>query len=405
MSSTQPTSRPIPYKRLSDVDFEQPTAIIWPILTLTALKMDLHRYDADFHPESWNAYSAALMLISGLFGLPRSTFNWGKVSADQREHLYQDLARASAAFHNAYETAQEEKMFCKYILRWFEVFNIQLNLDIHESRAGIFDYVFDVQSIRVAVSDLWRELAGDILQQHLRALREVPVVPIDAITQMNRIMVTCMGEMLDAIKVFIVVKVDREFLQDQRLPVDFPDRIFTSIKGPLICHMMGACFDLVCGLELGKGKFAVDDAMTTAACTDIFFLKMSEAFSYQSRLIHHVGRARDEYEEEPVPDHVANHQFDQYHDGDWFARELDLVETQDVLRGPHRVAADQVSISMEYEDEYPCELCGECSVQMREIKVCGHVVCKDCLCAQLKIEHECRYKCPYCRAEFFPETA
>lgn len=409
MSSTQPHSGPIPHRHLSDIDFEQPTAIIWPVIALAVLKNELNHYDAN-HPqylsESWNIYSVALNSVVTLFGLPNSLFNWGRLQTGQRQNLYQDLAQAAEAFNDTCGAGSQEKMACKYILRWFQAFNTQLDIDSHEGRLGLCDWVFEVDKMREGVADLLRELAGGIVQQYLGALREVPIVLADAINQMEKIIAKCVSDVLDAIKVYIVVKIDREFLCEQQLPTDFPDRIWDAISGPLTSHVIAAFYVFASSLEPGNGKFSEDDVGTTAVCTDILFHKMSEAFSYQSQLFHDYDDSDDGADEdEPLPEHVANHQFDQYQEGDWYARELRLVDTQDILRGPQNVTVSQVSIHMEYEDENPCEVCGDSSVDMREVSVCGHVICEDCLGAQLRIEHACRYKCPYCRAEFFADTA
>lgn len=109
------------------------------------------------------------------------------------------------------------------------------------------------------------------------------------------------------------------------------------------------------------------------------------------------------YVPDPLPDHVANHDFAQYTDGDWFAGELDIVETQtDVLRGPASTTVDHVAMPIGITPE-PCVLCDE-HTPMRQLAACNHIVCEECLDGQLKVENECRYKCPFCRAEFFPDV-
>lgn len=350
---------------------------------------------------------AVLHSISTLFGLPGSLFNWSCLPGQQRRNLFRVLAQASTAFHDAYETDPQQKMSCKYVLRWFETYNTQLDTDICMSLAGMSDHVhvFDVERIRVGVADLMRELLGSIVDRYLRALREVPIILIDAIDQMDEIGQKCIVEMLDAIKAYIVVKTDREFLGAQNLPNNFPDRVINAIANPLEDCVVNAYSDFLYDLGHGNGKFSEHAGEHTAACMNTLFLDIGLAFSYQSNLIHWIDEPEED-EEEPVPEHVANHQFDQYHDDDWFRGQLQIVDTQtDVLPGPQNVTVDEVSIPTALENETFCGLCGNPSYQIRELKACGHAMCANCLGSQVRAEHPCRYKCAYCRAEFFPEPA
>jgi NADH pyrophosphatase NudC (nudix superfamily) len=103
-------------------------------------------------------------------------------------------------------------------------------------------------------------------------------------------------------------------------------------------------------------------------------------------------------------DEVAN--FESYEDDDWFWQELEL-ETgfQDVLKGPERAELEDVCDLVPVRQNSACGICGEADWVMREIRVCGHEFCADCLGAQLETQHECRYKCSLCRAESFLECA
>lgn len=92
-------------------------------------------------------------------------------------------------------------------------------------------------------------------------------------------------------------------------------------------------------------------------------------------------------------------------DDDWFSDELELnPDLQDVLLGPIHATKDDVSNPIEASQilQSLCDICGDSHTTMRELKVCYHQICEGCLEAQLGAQHECRYKCPLCRAEFFP---
>lgn len=105
--------------------------------------------------------------------------------------------------------------------------------------------------------------------------------------------------------------------------------------------------------------------------------------------------------DEPLPEHIANHDFAQYEDQDWYANEYELHDVQDVLLGPKSTTVNHVAMPIATTSE-PCQLCGDEKVPMRQLVACNHILCEDCLDTQLKAEHASRYKCPFCRAEFFP---
>lgn len=114
-------------------------------------------------------------------------------------------------------------------------------------------------------------------------------------------------------------------------------------------------------------------------------------------------KLEEEEEEDHVPEHIAQHDFEQYGDNDWFSHEYELnTNLQDVLLGPEHAELDDVSDPAPAKEDCGCVLCGDAEVEMRTVKVCRHEFCAECLETQLNTEHECRYKCSLCKAEFFP---
>lgn len=80
-----------------------------------------------------------------------------------------------------------------------------------------------------------------------------------------------------------------------------------------------------------------------------------------------------------------------------------MDDLQDVLHGPEHTTKDEVSIPLSASDPSPpqCDICGDTDTAMHKLKKCGHLMCDDCLTAQLDSQHACRYRCPFCRANFF----
>jgi hypothetical protein len=72
---------------------------------------------------------------------------------------------------------------------------------------------------------------------------------------------------------------------------------------------------------------------------------------------------------------------------------------QDVLHESETATLDDVGPLM--VEQADCGFCGDSGNPMCRVRVYPHVFREDCLTDQLAVEHECRYRCALCRAEFF----
>jgi hypothetical protein len=99
---------------------------------------------------------------------------------------------------------------------------------------------------------------------------------------------------------------------------------------------------------------------------------------------------------------------DNYGDPDIIIFDDAEMDFEDVLTGPEHADINDVSIAFEYVEYEPgqssCSLCGDEDVPMRMLWGCLHELCEECLRTQLNTNHACRYKCAFCRNEFFPRT-
>jgi hypothetical protein len=186
------------------------------------------------------------------------------------------------------------------------------------------------------------------------------------------------------------------------------------IHDPLRQHVESAFKMLINDLAFCN-SYAVDkNQADNKARVAVFYRQVGRFFSYSSPLlsaffIPDVSDNEDEVDEyedyqEHVPEHVANHDFDQYDDFDWHTREYELFDVQDVLRGPEHAELDSVSVVLSSADS-SCPLCANAGAEMQKLNVCNHELCATCLDLQLNIKHECRYRCAVCRAGFFPDSA
>lgn len=110
-------------------------------------------------------------------------------------------------------------------------------------------------------------------------------------------------------------------------------------------------------------------------------------FSYTGELLFPPETDDDEYSEDSE---------------DW--QEYEVVNDLDpVLTGPETATVDQVSSEvLQNSTEADCCICLTGNNVMRQLNVCNHMFCEDCLTSQLNAEGNYRYKCAICRAEMFP---
>jgi hypothetical protein len=148
-------------------------------------------------------------------------------------------------------------------------------------------------------------------------------------------------------------------------------------------------------------RLLLADEFTVGVILNRLYPNIANILSHRSPLL---GSPLLDIFNEDLADHVASHNFEQYEDEDWFAQEFDLLEDlQDVLLGPEHTTKDEVSDLLTATDPLtpPCDICGDTGIAMRKLKKCRHLMCDNCLAAQLDTQHPCRYKCPFCRANFF----
>ncbi|KAH7068092.1 hypothetical protein BKA63DRAFT_570214 [Paraphoma chrysanthemicola] len=108
--------------------------------------------------------------------------------------------------------------------------------------------------------------------------------------------------------------------------------------------------DLVVALDVRNGSLIDLDSPATEVRTKNFLLQLASVFTYESELVSY-----NDYDEEDddddmlqgyIPTHIATHNFSQYSDEDWFAREFELnPNLQDVLRGPEKVSVEEVLVA------------------------------------------------------------
>jgi hypothetical protein len=190
------------------------------------------------------------------------------------------------------------------------------------------------------------------------------------------------------------------------------------IRAPLHQRVQSLFKMLIVDLDFRADRVVDEYDPMVKARVAVFHRQVARFFSYASPLFNAYFSVPDfvmmdeedegdgdEDREQDVPEHVADHDFSRYEEGDWHQDEGVLFDVQDVLTGPEHADLTDVSTAATTSADTACSLCGDAAVEMRKLNACGHELCATCLTGQLNVEHECRYKCAACRAEFFPDFA
>ncbi|KAH7092029.1 hypothetical protein FB567DRAFT_588342 [Paraphoma chrysanthemicola] len=105
--------------------------------------------------------------------------------------------------------------------------------------------------------------------------------------------------------------------------------------------------DLVVALDVPNDSLIDLDSPATESHTEKFLLELASLFTYESELVSYDGYDEEDDDDDmllrDMPTHIVTHDFSQYTDDDWFAREYELVNNlQDVLRGPEKVSVEEL---------------------------------------------------------------
>ena len=132
----------------------------------------------------------------------------------------------------------------------------------------------------------------------------------------------------------------------------------------------------------------------TQVMVSVFFLDVAQFFSYASPLLQRYWDPALQSSDSDDSDGA----FIDDEDRAWYWQEYELTELEDVLIGPENVDIDRVSIPMTVLQPLTCPICIEPHAAVRQLRVCRHAFCEECLSSQLQSRHPARYTCPSCRA-------
>jgi hypothetical protein len=382
---------------LAPSDFNSPSCLMWGVLALTAL-----HEDAPPHGDILDDTTQALLYCGAVNQTIKkfSPFFGNFVSTASEAELWDRvgsvnlMVNSAQNYHVLAKTPVDVAFLPMLLCAIFTAFHRQLQVNPVQTQED----PYSADGMEKGIAELMRGL----LHGRVKGMLHVIYNQYDP-TNPSVFKEEFQNHICRAVEDFVECKMDIKELHG-RVPRDSIGQHMVELIRPSlhdhVSEIIGDFFD-----EMGFGTentLGEEDSAAVNSCLDILYRNLGRFFSFRSTLLEEF---LPEIEENEIPEHVANHDFARYEDNDWFQREYELFDVQDVLRGPEHATLDDVSIPVEAaeDSELTCGLCHDAEVSMREIKVCGHECCAECLNNQLQARHECRYKCALCRAEFFPQ--
>jgi hypothetical protein len=390
---------------------------MWAVLALAGLdKLAPSEYGNSLHSPAFR-YRQSLHTVCRQFSHPESTDVWDSIYFTFRNHMVSTLLQCCNEYYQSISAPEAAVVEPAYLCYMFDAFHATCPLQT--SSGERVPNTFSAQGM-IELKKLIRELTEGHVNEMLHARNTIIKDSPGEIESLMKLYDVYSDIVCAALGRYIKAKTDVKSLRNMSSPDSVGEAIFRHTQPALYDHIKHALLRLITRLDF-SGNYIIDLASeSTEENLDKFFHELAQFFSYESPLLsefwpadyntehdmydeHDEDEEEEEEEEEEVPEHIVNHDFEQYQDDDWYARQYELVEVQDVLVGPNHAALDDVSIAVP-TTEQACGICCDSGSSLRKIKVCVHMFCKECLSAQLEAQHECRYKCSACRAEFFPQT-
>jgi hypothetical protein len=381
---------------LAPSDFNDPAGMMWMVLALTGLHEDAppNADNLDATQEAI-AYRIAVNEAIRIFSPYSSHFTYSitQAEAQERHNAAMRLMNTRQGYHRVANTPPDIAIMSKYFCVVFTQFYQQIILHPVQTPSD----PFSVYGMETAVTGVMRELLQDGIGEMAKMCFQ------ETISKGQFVLRVCL-----AIEDYVQCKMGRPAFQGMAFRHSIGDHVVDLIRHSLrdyVHAMVSYFYD-----DVGFGTEHVLDVDSPAVdpCLDELYVRLGLFFSFQSPLLEEFLPEQDvNIPEHNVPEHIANHDFAQYDDDDWFEHEYELFDGQDVLLGPEHATLNDSSIPVEASEDSDlhCGLCGGTETPLRELKVCGHDFCEDYLSNQLQAQHECRYRCALCRAEFFPQDA
>jgi hypothetical protein len=348
--------------------------------------------------------SNALEEIITAFCDDRMESTWGTLSVEQATHFLLNLRKAGWDYYSYLLNDRYADDEFNYLIEVVLAFNDMVS----QQRNTSFGNTYSAVSMSGAVAVTLAEVLGTIIGNMFGPLNIMAATHESSREAINSYAEERLDIICEAIEQFLREQADLKMPQNRDTDGSIGESFVRLARAPLRQHMERPFRSLLEDLGFQSGHIVDRDSADTQVRLVLFLRHAARFFSYASPLLSMFFADRDEdsddgYDEnEAPPEHIANHDFASYHDDDWHWNELNIFSIEDELRGPENVALDDVSVIASAPRDESCVLCGGEHIEMRRIILCSHELCTDCLTKQLNTRHECRYKCAFCRRDFFP---
>jgi hypothetical protein len=382
---------------LAPSDFKSPAGMMWMVLALTGLHEDaLPHGDAFDNTEQAIMYNTAMGEAVRSFSPFYSNFTStiSPFHECERENAASMLFNTRHHYHRAANIPPDIAIMSQYLCTMFMDFYMQI---INNPIRRPFD-PFSAYGMETAVAGLMRELLQHIVKVIVYSTFRKTISNNRAIFQEE-----FKNHVCQALEDYIECKMNKLEFQGV-VPCNIIGKSIIQLIQPLLhIHVEEAGSDFYDDVGFGTDHELIEDSLDMDITMDELYFRLGSFFGFHSSLLEDFWPEVEDY----IPEHIANHDFEQYEDDDWYEREYQLHDGQDVLCGPEHVNMDGFSIPVEAAESLNlhCGLCDDTDARLRRLKICGHEFCEDCLKSQLEANHECRYKCALCRADFFPSIS
>lgn len=384
-------------------ELDNPTSMMWAVIALECLRADIRQFtNAGVDTNEFREYAGAL----------EETLNWFYSSRfrDMPVYYTNDIVEIASRlgddfqkFSNTFEIAPDRLQCCHNFLLIVGRYMEDYVSSVPSPGATSFTPTTINAGWHTALTDLMGNLLGYPI---IDFLHSIDTIPSD---QVDEARATFVQRICGLIEDYVRTKAGVMFNHDVSIAQDMGHRMVDSLQPILFEHVRAAA------LVVNPGPVTQTYYDDLIFCRDKVVLGIACLFSNESSLYYYEPDCRCDClgccTHIRLDSDNINYYSDNWYQDSWEADDFrdfasdgfDGFDDDDMLSGPDSATLDDVSTAVEPSPgAAPCDVCYQSDVPMRKFMVCSHGVCASCLDAQLQIADHYRYKCPFCRAEFFP---
>ncbi|KAJ4368454.1 hypothetical protein N0V83_006811 [Neocucurbitaria cava] len=386
------------------IELTNPTCVLWAVVALARLEEKLPSNSVAFQlfseqeaPQLFRFRDAVEETIR-TFSDESMTNVWCNLYQQRMDEIMNKLKRTATDYIQHPSSGLDPDNEICYLVSIFEAFHRKIRDEVPLGADDAFSGAGATNAVALQLSTLVGRTLHDIIGNlSVMLFEEAPDHLVNLYLEEHTTL------MCQAIENYIRAQADLKVHANYDANGNIGEMFVRLIRAPLR-EQIDNCFEALSSrLDFAFGIVNAEDDDAKAEIAN-FIREVAQFFSYASPLLSDFWiQDGDSDNDSDGTDYHADHQFDRYTEEDWHWQEAILDELEDVLSGPENVTLDQVSSVAMTTDESSCDICGDTESTMRQLNACSHQICQQCLTTQLSTSHASRYKCAFCRAEFFPD--